>query len=119
MGQEILIENESSVDYQSVLQNGLDTFELRAQNVANRYIVILCRSNAYTDLYYWRSNENGDVSLKITVYEEFPVRRSEIVRGFLTNGGKHYCQVMGILKRYNKNTYYHVYHNETIHVNSN
>lgn len=119
MGRELPRENDRLLDYQSILQKGLDTFELRIQNVASRYFVVLCRSNPYTDLYYWRSHEQGDVPLQITIYEEFPVRRSEIVNGFLTNGGKHYCEVMDILKKYDKNAYYHVYHNETIHINYN
>lgn len=117
MGAEIPnLDTENEIDYVDILQRGLDNFELRAQSIVHRYIIVLCRSNAHTDLYYWRSHENGDVPLNITVYEEFPVRRTEVVRGFITNGGKHYCEVMDVIKRDDRNAYYHIHHNEITHI---
>lgn len=101
---------DDKIDYYKVLQTGLDNHELQIKRINNFYVLVLNVPGATSEMYYWKSDPDGNMSLNIKVYEEFPVRRYETLRGFLTNGGKDFCDIFSRIK---DNTYY-TYHNEPI-----
>jgi hypothetical protein len=108
MGVEIYTEDK--INYHTVLQTGLDNRELQIKRIDNSYVVVLNVPGATSEMYYWKSDPDGNMTLHVKVYEEFPVRRYETLRGFLTNGGKDFCDIFSRIK---DNTYY-IYHNEPI-----